>query len=110
MKRRSVPKTNKKYFIFGLLLALFLSLYYLSIQKKKEGMKSKSKRQGYKNKKENMTTEDLLREKIEGFKEKLEKLKDEKNALIEENEELEEDKKKVESKLRNVESINKITI
>ena len=34
MKRRSVPKTNKKYFIFGLLLALFLSLYYLSIQKR----------------------------------------------------------------------------
>ena len=40
MKRRGVPKTNKKIVVIGLLLALFLSLYYLSLQKKKEGMKN----------------------------------------------------------------------
>ena len=100
MKRKAVIKPNKKYLVIGLLAALFLSLYYLSLQKKKEGMKDK----------ENMSTEERLRQKLEGFKEKLEKMQNEKEGLIEENEVLQEDKKKVESKLRNAESISKIKI
>ena len=114
MKRKAVVKPNKKYLVIGLLAALFLSLYYLSLQKKKEGMKGKGKdkgkdKEGMKGK-ENKSTEEKLREKLEGFKEKLEKMQNEKEELMEENEVLQEDKKKVESKLRNVESISKIKI
>ena len=87
MKRRTLPKSNKKYVVLGLLAVLFVSLYYLSFQKKREGMANRRDKKKdnveKKNKKENMSTEEILRKKIEGFKEKLEKMSNEKKELEE---------------------------
>jgi len=121
MKRRIAPKSNKKYVIIGLLLALFLSLYYLSLQKKKEGMKNK-KKEGMKNKKkegmktkkknddDNLSTEQILRQKLAMFKKKIEKMSNDKRALKGENVNLKNDIEMFESKLNNKESIEKIKI
>ena len=106
MKRRAVPKTNKKFVVIGLLLALFLSLYYLSLQKKKEGMKEGK----YKKKKKNLSTEEKLRNKLEGFKEKIERIQNKNDELIEEKEDLIVENEKIQSKLNNKKSIEKIKI
>ena len=108
MKRKPVIKTNKKYLVIGLLAALLLSLYYLSLQKKKEGLKGKKRKEGMDTNKKNKSTEQILREKLEGFKKKIEKMKDEKEELKEEKEGLERNIEKIQSKLNNAESINKI--
>jgi len=107
MKRRAAPKTNKKFVVIGLLLALFLSLYYLSLQKKKEGMKE-GKESKDKKKKKNLSTEEKLRNKLEGFKEKLKKMRNENEGLIEEKEDLQKENEKIQSKLNNKISIEKI--
>jgi len=111
MKRRIAPKSNKKYVIIGLLLALFLSLYYLSLQKKKEGMKNK-KKEGMKKKNDddNLSTEQILRQKLAMFKKKIEKMSNDKRALKGENDNLKNDIEMFESKLNNKESIEKIKI
>ena len=114
MKRRTLPKSNKKYVVLGLLAVLFLSLFFLSFQKKREGM---ANRRGKKNtnvekkkKDENLSTEDILRNKIEGFKKKLEKMTDEKKELEEKNEDLKEETEKVKSELKNEQDINSIKL
>lgn len=116
MKRRTLPKSNKKYVVLGLLAVLFLSLFFLSFQKKREGManrrdnKNKNKNVEKKKKDENLSTEEILRNKIEGFKEKLEKMRDEKKELEEQNEDLKEESEKVKSKLKNEQDINRIKL
>src|SRR6056300_704863 len=109
MKRRGAPKTNKKFVVIGLLLELFLSLYYLSLQKKKEGMKE-GRRDKDKKKKKNLSTEEKLRNKLEGFKEKIERMQNKNDKLIEEKEGLIEENEKIQSKLNNKKSIEKIKI
>ena len=107
MKRRGAPRTNKKFVVIGLLLALFLSLYYLSLQKKKEGMKE-GRIDKNKKKKKNLSTEEKLRIKLEGFKEKIKRMRNEKEGSIEEKEGLIEENEKFKSKERNKKSIDKI--
>lgn len=112
MKRRTLPKSNKKYVVIGLLAVLFLSLFFLSFQKKREGMTNRRKKNDIEKKKkdENLSTEDILRNKIEGFKEKLEKMRDEKKELEEKNEDLKEETEKAKSKLKNEQDINRIKL
>ena len=98
MKKRIAPKPNKKYVIIGLLLALFLSLYYLSLQKKKEGMKNKKKEGMKKKDDDNLSTEQILRKKVEGFKRKIEKMSNDKRILKGENENLKNEVEMFESK------------
>ena len=115
MKRRTLPKSNKKYVVIGLLAVLFLSLFFLSFQKKREGManrrdKKNNEVEKKKRKNDNDSTENILRNKIEGFKEKLEKMRDEKKELEEKNESLKEETEKVKSKLKNEQDINRIKL
>ena len=112
MKRRKLPKYNKNYVVIGLLAVLFLSLFFLSFQKKREGMTNRRKKNDIEKKKkdENLSTEDILRNKIEGFKEKLEKMRDEKKELEEKNEDLKEETEKAKSKLKNEQDINRIKL
>jgi len=107
MKRKAVIKPTQKYIVIGLLVVLFLSLYYLSFQKKKEGFFETNK---YTRTDKNKSTEEILREKLENFKEKLENIKDEKNDLQKENQGLQKNIEKMQSKLNNAESLNKIAV
>jgi hypothetical protein len=73
-------------------------------------MDKKNKKVEKKKKDENLSTEDILRNKIEGFKKKLEKMTDEKKELEEKNEDLKEETEKVKSKLKNEQDINSIKL
>lgn len=116
MKRRTLPKSNKKYVVLGLLAVLFLSLFFLSFQKKREGMSNRRKNKGEKKdiekkkKIENDSTEDILRDKIENFKQKLENMRNEKKELEGKNEELKEGMEKAKSDLKNEQDINRVKI
>ena len=115
MKRRTLPKSNKKYVVLGLLAVLFLSLFFLSFQKKREGMSTGRNNKGKKDiekkkKNENFSTEDILRDKIENFKQKLENMRNEKKELEGKNEELKEGMEKAKSDLKNEQDINRVKI